>query len=281
MAGKPFLAIGVDTAEASALAGFLSTLSMEIKTARHIGPVLKMTHAIMSEEFTEHMATMAPTQASRFHHVYEWGMVGVPQAKLWNDKLVGGGNNRIATFTWRASKKTVPVREDFAAVGVKQIHVFVWKAPVMEYGDSVTIAPKRGKFIAYFTGPTTPEGKYPGPEDEEPTITDHPITVQNPGGATRGAFTAEYVAWWGGPGGQATFDRRIRTVLENDLGRMPIEETTKKFRRARNKAFGMQSAANAERAFEAGRLAARKYLQARSANYINQARARERLIYGD
>ncbi len=266
------MAVGVDTAEASALAGFLSTLSLEIKTTRHIGPVLKMTHAIMSEEFTDYMATMAPAQASRFHHVYEWGMIGIPQAKLWNDKLVGNGNNRIATFQWRASKKTVPVRDDFKAVGVKQIHVFVWKAPVMEYGDAVTIAPKRGKFLAYFTGPTTPEGKY------EMKVTDNPIRVQNPGGATRGAFTREYVAWWGGAGGQTTFERRIRQVLENDLGKMPIEETTKKFRRARNKAFGMQSAANADRAFEAGRMAAKKYLQARSANYINQARARERLI---
>jgi hypothetical protein len=108
----------------------------------------------------------------------------------------------------------------------------------------------------------------------------NPIRVQNPGGPTRGSFTREYVTWWGGTGGQATFDRRIRQVLENDLGKMPIESTTKAFRRARAKTFGMRAAADSAKAFEAGAAAARKYLQARSANYINQARARERLISG-
>lgn len=278
---KPFVAVGADTTEASALVGFLTALSLEIKTTRHLGPVLKYTHAVLSDEFTEYMSTVAPTQAARFHHVYEWGMVGIPSAKLWSDKLVGGGNNRIATWQWRASKKVVPVRQDFQDVGVKQIHVFTWKAPVMEYGDSVTITPKRGKFLAYFTGPTTPEGKYPGPGGDEPTITTNPIQVQNPGGVTRGSFTREYVEWWGGAAGEAAFNTTVRRVLEEDLGRMPIEETTKAFRRARVKSFGMRAISDAERAERVGRAAARKYLQARSANYISQARARERLIYGD
>jgi len=284
---KAFMAMGADTAEAAALAGFLQTLSTEIKTTRHIGPVLKYTHAIMSEEFTEHMSLVAAGQSARFHHVYEWGMIGNPLGKLWSDKLVGGGNNRIATFQWRASKRIVPVREDFQEVGVKQIHVFTWKALVMESGATVTITPKRGKYLVYFTGPTDPEDKYPGPFDEDPDgnpvqiITENPIRV-NPGGKmTTGAFTKEYVSWWAGAGGQATFERRIRQVLEDDLGRMPIEETTKAFRRPRNKVFGMRAVADAKAAQKAGAAAARKYLQARSANYIAQARARERLIYGD
>ncbi|QIN94023.1 hypothetical protein PP459_gp211 [Streptomyces phage Wakanda] len=273
---KAFMAMGVDTTEASALVGFLQTLSTEVKTTRHIGPVLKYTHAIMSEEFTDHMSVIAPSQSSRFHHVYEWGMVGNPLGKLWTDRLVGGGNNRIATFQWRASKKVVPVREDFQAVGVKQIHVFVWKAPVMESGVSLEIAPKRGKVLAYFTGPTTPEGKY------EMAITSNPIRVENPGGvATTGAFTREYVSWWSGSGAEATFERRVRRVLEEDLGKMPIEETTMRYRRPRTKVIGMKAVADAEAAQRFGAAAAKKYLQARSANYIAQARARERLIYGD
>lgn len=281
---KGFMAMGVDTTEAAALVGFLRTLSTEVKTARHIGPVLKYTHAIMSEEFTDHMTTIAPAMSSRFHHVYEWGMVGVPQAKLWTDKLVGNGNNRVATFQWRASKKVVPVREDFQEVGVKQIHVFVWKAPVMESGASVSVSPKRGRFLVYFTGPTNPEDRYPGPDNEEdvPVITENPIRVANPGGGqTTGAFTREYVSWWAGSGAEATFQRRVRQVLEQDLGKMPIEETTKKFRRARTKVIGMKAVADAEAAERFGAAAAKRYLQARSANYIAQARARERLIYGD
>lgn len=265
----------VDTQEASALAGFLKTLSVQIKSDRHIGPVLKYTHSIMSQEFTDFMTTIAPTQHSRFHHVYEWGQVGDPTAKLWNDTLTGHGNNRVASFSWRASKQLVPVREDFKDAGVKQIHVFVWKAPVMEYGTNITIAPKRGNVLAYFTGPTSTEGKY------KMQFTQSPIEVVNPGGSlVKGSFTRTYVSWWGGSGAQGVFESKIRRVLEQDLGRMPIESATKPFRRARTKTFGMATIANAEAAEKAGAAAAMKYLQARSNNYIAAARARERIIYG-
>lgn len=273
---RTHMGFNVDTAEGAALAGFLKQLSLEIKTSRHIGPVLRYTHAIMSEEFTDHMTVTAPTQSSRFHHVYEWGQVGDPSAKLWTDKLVGGGNNRIATFQWRASKQVVPVRSDFRQEGVKQVHVFVWKAPVMEYSTGLTIRPSSDKgVLAFFTGPTTPGNKY------EMQFTRNPIRVNYPGGKlTTGAFTREYVRWWGGSGAEQVFQRRLRQVLEQDLGRAPIEQTTKAFRRPRTKAFTMQSIADAEAAERAGAAAARKFLQGRSNNYLAMARARERLIYG-
>jgi hypothetical protein len=272
---KPWVGFNVDFAEASALSGFLKTLSTEIKTTRHIGPVLKYVHAVMSQEFTEYMSVMAASQPARFHHVYEWGEAGNPGAKLWDDKLVGGGNNRIATFQWRASKQIVPVRSDFQEAGVKQIHVFVWKAPVMEYGRPLTIEPKRGKILAYFTGPTTPEGKY------KMQFTRNPIRVNNPGGKmTTGSFTREYVSWWGGSGADGVFESRVRRVLEEDLGKMPIEMATKKFRRASTKTFKLQTLGSATEAEAYGRAAAKKYLAGRSNKYIEAAKARERIIYG-
>jgi hypothetical protein len=276
---RTYVGFNVDIAEASALTGFLQKLSLDIKSSRHIGPVLKYTHVIMSKAFTEYMATVAPAQQSRFHHVYEWGQVGDPTAKLWDDKLIGNGANRTATFQWRASKQTVPVRPDFKEVGVKQIHVFVWKAPVMEYGKNIVIEPKRGKFLAYFTGPTDPEGKYPGPNSDQRVITDSPIHVTDPGGnMVKGSFTREYVSWWGGSGAQAVFESSVRKVLEDDLGKMPIEMATKPFRRARTKSIGLASIADAEAAQRAGAAAAKKYLESRSRKYIEAARAREGLI---
>lgn len=273
MAGRNFIGFNVDTAESSALAGFLKALSLEIKTDRHIGPVLKYTHAVMSDAFTEYMSVVGPAQASRFHHVYEWGQVGDPTAKLWNDVLIGGGASRTATFQWKASKQVVPVRDDFREAGVRQIHVFVWKAPVMEYGKNITIAPKRGKFLAYFTGPTNPENKY------KMQFTSKPIQVVNPGGPlTKGSFTREYVSWWGGDGAQSVFESSIRRTLEEDLGKMPIEAATKPFRRAKNKTFTINAIGEAAAAEKAGAAAAKKYLNARSAKYIEAARARERLI---
>lgn len=267
---RNYIGFNVDIAEASALTGFLQQLSTEIKTARHIGPVLKYTHVIMSQAFTDYMAAVAPAQQSRFHHVYEWGQVGDPTAKLWDDKLIGNGANRTATFQWRASKQTVPVRPDFKEVGVKQIHVFVWKAPVMEYGKNIVIEPKRGKFLAYFTGPTSPAGKY------ERQVTQNPIHVTNPGGQmVKGSFTKEYVSWWGGTGAQGVFDSSIRKVLEDELGKMPIESATKPFRRARTKSFAISTPGNAAAAQRAGAAAAKKYMESRSRKYIEAARARE------
>jgi len=284
MAGRKYVGFNVDTDEAKALTGLLTGLSTEVKSNRYLGSVLKYTHALMSEEFDDHMLVVAGSQPSRFHHVFEWGMIGNPIGKLWANKLVGNGNNRVATFEWRASKKTVPVREDFAEVGVKQIHVFVWKAPMMEAGVPLTITPKRGKFLVYFTGPTNPEDRYPGPFDEDENgkpmrvITDEPIRVTNPGGSqVVGAFTREYVSWWAGSGSSQVFEGRVKKVLEEDLGRMPIESVTRRFRR---KTVSMQVLGNSDAAHNAGKAAAQKYLRARSANYIAQARARERLIYG-
>jgi hypothetical protein len=275
MANKASIGFNVDTTEAAALAGFLKTLSLEIKTSRHIGPVLKYTHAVMSDEFTDYMSLISNAQPSRYHHVYEWGQIGDPNAKLWDDVLTGGGNNRVATFRWRASKQLVPVREDFAAVGVKKIHVFVWKAPVMEYAKTVHIEPQRGSFLATFTGPTTPKGKY------KMSLIRGGIDVTNPGGKlVKGAFTAAYVNWWSGPQGSATFDSKIRQVLEQDLGKMPIEEVTKKFRKPRTKTIAMTTAGDSRVAEAVGSEAAKKYLAARSARYIEQAKARERIIYG-
>lgn len=271
MARKPTIGFNVDTAEAAALTGFLKQLSLEIKSTRHIDPVLRYVHSVMSDEFTDHMTVIAPVQPGRFHHVYEWGQIGDPRAKLWNDKLIGRGSSRIATFTWKASKQVVPVREDFKQLGVKKIHVFVWKAPVMEYSRNIEIEPKRGRFLAYFTGPSTPENKY------DMGFTSKPINVENPGGPlVKGSFTREYVRWWGGAPAENVFDQRIRQTLERDLGAMPIESATKPFRKARTKVFGMQAIANAQAAEKAGAAAARKYLQGRSRRYIDAARARER-----
>lgn len=270
---RNYVGFNVDTTEAAALAGFLKRLSLDIKTSRHIGPVLKYTHAAMSNAFTEYMSVVGAAQPSRFHHVYEWGQVGDPTAKLWDDKLLGNGASRTATFTWRASKQVVPVRQDFSDVGVKQIHVFVWKAPVMEYGKNIVIRPKRGKFLAFFTGPTNPEMKY------KMQVTANPIQVTDPGGPmVKGSFTREYVSWWGGSGAEGVFNTTIRRVLEEDLAKMPIEAATKPFRRARTKTFAINTLGESEAAERAGAEAAKKYLAARSQKYIEAARARERLI---
>lgn len=271
--------IRVDVSEAMALGGFLEEISVKIGTPQYIGPVLKYVHAKMSDAFTEYMATLAPANPSKFHHVYEWGAIGDPRQQLWRDVLVGHGNTRVATFEWLASQTIVPVVHEDAIGRVQEVHVFTWKAPVMEYDTDLTISPKRGPYLVYFTGPP---GAYT-PEDLH-IVKDQSITVQFPGGKdTKGSFTEEYVAWWAGEGARVEFNSNIRQLLEHDLADMPLQSVTGEFRtgtRSRSKTIGLITMASAEAAKDAGRMAARRWLAARNRKYIAGAQARSDLGAG-
>jgi len=283
MAKSGSVNFNADITGAAYLSGFLQEVSLKIGTPMHIGPVLKYVHATYSQEFTAWMETIAGANPDSFHHVYEWNMIGVPQGKLWKDVLKGGGNVRTATFQWKASKSVVPVSDEAKEKGVKQIHVFTWKAPVMEYGEDITISPKRGKGLAYFTGPVyTEPGRY-----SPVRFTTHDITVHNPGGSSvKGAFTREYINWWGSVNGGAhsTFESRVRRVLEKNTEQIMDAGLTKGTRN-RTRTFGLStieaSSAGVSAALTAGKAAATAALRNTSANYIEQARARERIIYND
>lgn len=280
---RPMVGFNADTTEAAHLAGFLQEVSVKIGTPVHIGPVLKYVHSVYSEEFTAHMETLAQAAPDRFHHVYEWNMIGIPQGKLWRDVLRGSGNTRTATFQWKASKSIVPVSDEAKDKGVKQIHVFVWKAPVMEYGEDITITPKRGEGLAYFTGPV-----YSDPGRYEPVkFTRKDITIHNPGGANvKGAFTKAYIEWWGSSSGGAhgTFETRVRRILEKNTHEI-MDAGLVKGTRNRTRVFGLASIeasmAGVRAAQAAGKAAAAASINKASANYIEQARARERIIYND
>lgn len=260
-----------DLNEAYALVGFLKRLSVDIKTPRHIGPVMHYAHSIMVSDFKKYMSLIAGGQPARFHHVYEWNMSGVPAAALWEDVLLGHGGSRIATFKWKPSATLVPVNEQAAAKRVKKVHRFIWKAPVMEYSIPVKIEPSSDKKgLSYFTGPVYSGQKW------DLKFTSKPITVNNPGGKqTTGAFTREYVGWWAGPGGSASFDNSVKKTLENDLGKAPIEKVTKKYRKNKVKTFGLSALGDARSAQMSGEEAARRWLSSRSTNYLREARARE------
>lgn len=264
------MAVSADAAQAGALVGFLEQFSTEMKTDRHLGPVLNYAHAEMSTDFIGWMSLQASGSGhARFHHVYEWGEVGNPDARLWRDVLVGRGANRLATWTWRASKKVVPVDPEAADKGVKAVHIFTWKAPVMEYSTDIHIhASEKG--LAFFTENSEVLG-----------YTKADIIVRNPGGpAVKGSFTAAYAEWWGGGGAATAFETRIRRILENDLGKMPIEQTVARYRRPRTKKFIINTIGSYESAVEAGRTAATQYMISRSRDYLAGARARE-AINGD
>lgn len=257
-----------DTSGANYLTGFMKTMSTEIKTDQHMGPILKYVHSELAQVFDDYMTALSTAMPSRFHHVYEWNQIGNPAAKLWKNVLRGHGGNRVATWEWRASKTIVPVTEEAQEQGVKQIHVFVWKAPVMEYSTNITIKPKRGTGLAYFTGPVSEPGRW------KLNFTKNPIDVQNPGGMeVKGAFTAAYLEWWSDSGGAgAEFATRIQRVLEKDFADMPLN--FKKGSRSRTKTFSITGES-------AGAKAAQAWLRARDNKYIEMAASRARFMGDD
>lgn len=253
----------VDASEVDSLEGLLTGMSTEIKTPRYLSSVLNYSHGIMSNEFDLFMAAVSPTQPQRFHHVYEWGMIGQPKAQLWKNIIRGHGGSKVATFQWMASKTPVPIPEvlQSGSDGPKKIHVFVWKAPIMEFSIPVTIRPQRGNVLIIPFGDTY-------------RFTQQWQHVQNPGGeATHGAFTSAYEEWWAGGAGEKAFQTSVKTTLENDLGKTPVEEAIRPFRRARTKQVTL-STFNAE-AFAYGRSKAIEFMLGLESKYIAQAAARE------
>jgi hypothetical protein len=283
---RKYVGFNVDTSEGDALTSYMQQLSAKMSTPAHIGPVLRYVHSELASEFALHMAAMAPANPSAFHHVYEWNRIGDPTQRLWRDVLRGGGNNRFATFEWRASRTVVPVREDAIAVNKdgnpagsgelpKQIHVFVWKAPVMEYGEDIVIGPKRGKFIVYYTGPYSTNGQL----YQEVNFSTKPITVMNPGGtAVKGAFTREYVRWWAGGAAAQVFNQRLSRVIEMNTKQAAEAGLSSIGSRRRNRTFTMGTMGSSTAAKAAGKAAAEKAMSRLTGNYIEQAIAREAFL---
>lgn len=239
------LGFRTNTANVDRLAGYLNELSVEVRSSEFIGSVLSDIHSQIAESFDITMDTQAKVDPMSFHHVYEWGQLGDPDGRLWRDVLTGRGRNRIATFEWRASKVPVPTSDTQA-----NVHIFVWKAPVMEYSTEVTIAPKLSKVLAFDV-------------DGETVFTTQPVHV-NPGGeATTGAFTQAYTDFFGGEEGLAIVNSAAAKV-NKDLASVPLKT-------------GTIRVASSNIAYAEGKAAAKAFLGAKKTNYIAQAAARRNL----
>lgn len=181
----------------------VNTVGATLKSDRHISTLIKAAHKLLSSEFVLHMTEASIRNPGRFTHMYEWGMVGDPNGRLWRDILKGSGSRRFAYFEFVASKKTVPVKGPLKAVGVKQRHIFVWKAMVLERGLQVNISPKLAKYLVFIDkdpnqqnmGTNTGGFKQGGLVYYKGTIT--LARAGNP--AMWGSFTNEWEDWWSGP----------------------------------------------------------------------------------
>jgi hypothetical protein len=249
--GKAFVGVSVDTVEVSSLTGFLTTLSTQIESDKNMGPVLNYAHSELSRKFDSYMAAISPGSPKNFHHVYEWNHVGIPQYQLWTNVLRGRGNNKYASFEFRASTLPVPVHQG-EKKAFRQVHRFIYKAMIMEYNIAVTVKRKRAKMLAF-----------PG-SNGKIVFTKGPIVVQNPGGeATTGAFTAAWSNWWGGAGANQVFQDTINDTLENDLSERAMMKFMRRFKKSRKRTASINVADN-KTAFNQGSKLAEQFLAERA-----------------
>lgn len=179
----------------------INSVEFTLKTNAHINDLITATHRILAGSFIAHMTSVAFNSPEDFKHMYEWGRVGDPNARLWKHLLRGAGSARVATFDFKASKKTVPLTPEKQAVGVKNNHIFVWKAPVLELGLPVRISPK----IA-----TTLVMDYPK-RTGELVYTKRTIYIPRQGAPqVWGSFTNEFMRWFAG----GTPSQIIKTQIE-------------------------------------------------------------------
>lgn len=264
--------ITVDTQEASAAIGALMAIPVTVKTDRYASAVIVYSHGLMAREFNDSLDLVAATDPKRYHHVYEWDEVGVPTARLWRHVLKGHGGKRDATWQFLASKKPVPtpaeratdpgdptsfVPEEVIAKLSNKTYFFTWKAPVMEYKETVYARPVNVESMFVPVG--KPNGRY--------YFSKNPIQITNSGGElTTGVFTAFWTQWWTQTAPQV-FNQKVRETIENDLGRLPVEEIARKYRRAKTKTVQITTVADSDRAFAVGQKAASEYLVGRMKSY--------------
>lgn len=260
---KRLRGIDVDDSAVMKLTGFMDTLSKDLGKSRTLNPVMKYVYGELDKNFTMHMAKTAVGQPDRFHHVYEWGLLGVPQAQLWDTTLGGSGSQRAIGFNWRASKSQVPLPDPLPpeSKGGKQLqggHVFVWKAPVMEYGLSVNIAPVQSDNLAFMASDIRQRPMRNGLWFSNRSVRFDKAPNSK---LAYGSFTKEFLEWWGGSGADKAFNGSIKDVVERGIGAPAV---AKAIRAARmNAAKGRGGAISREAAQDAGRERAEEFLRER------------------
>jgi hypothetical protein len=118
--------------------------------------------AEMASQFIDVNARMSP---ELLHHIYEWQKVGSPEARLFDIdyKITGIG------ITFTSSLKQSQSIKNGSNVP------FYDKARIMEEGVAVTIRPKKANALRFEV-------------DGQEVYTSREVTVDNPGGQTKGQF---------------------------------------------------------------------------------------------
>lgn len=235
MRGKKSTWFGYDADAIDAANGYMHGFSTEVKTDKYVTAAVNYAYEELSKDFEFAMDAIAFQFPKNFSHVYEWGNdyegryenVGNPARRLWALVSSQGGASRAMTFTFLPSIVPTPVnpillepRKPGGRTVKQGVHVFTWKAQVLEYGTPVKIKPRWAKAIA-FVG-----------RDGKIKFSKEGIKIDNPGGGhNQNQFTSFFLGWWSTEALE-TFDKRVRPFLEsNTINEARMNRVIRKYTR--------------------------------------------------
>lgn len=227
-----FGASGSDISQAVKFCTMLENLQFTMNTQHHLNNMMRGAFAILSESFDLETAAVAANEKKRFHHVYEPQKIGDPLMQLWKNELKGRGGHRTVTWDWRASKllvdplltptgkKKFNAGAPFDESKLKKIHIFIWKAPVLEYGLEVVVRPQLSpKRLLVFP---TPDTGVVNNTSRVPGVVFTPHFYRFSPGKEEGVvgnFTAWFAEWWGGGKAAQIIDDIFEKERDNEFKR--------------------------------------------------------------
>jgi hypothetical protein len=178
---------------------------------------------------------MAATNKENFMHVYDWGddnspysRVGRFDSRLFRVKITGSGGSRTVAWDWLPSHREVPINPadypaDFDTSRLNHQHVFIWKAPVMEYGESVHVQRRQSNLLV-IPFPNSYNGLGSGSvhSDGQNSVlmTRQPYNF-SPGqkAGVVGNFTQWFVSWWAGGRASTILSETFEPARDNAFKR--------------------------------------------------------------
>lgn len=140
------------------------------ETEKSKGMIAKKIANTSVNVFYEYLDGLARLHPGMLHHVYEWGQVGDPFARLYE-------------LSTQGARSSISVTADFlesTSVPEKGTEPFYDKASIMESGESITITEKEAGALFFEI-------------DGQEFFRKGPIVIENPGGeAVRGSFVQAF-----------------------------------------------------------------------------------------
>lgn len=206
----------MDSSEEEFLAGYMKGVAETVSTPQYIDSALEYASDYLKNRFEISFDQRSKLSPGLYHHVYEWGdnwasrhaNVGNPAMRLWRLVDVDNGRGgRAVGFTFLPSVRPTPLHPQEIKYNVEEgKHIFTWKAPVMEYGQTVTISPVealKGKLVFYW-------------EKIGKVVATSKTIKTTPDPAVVGQFSAYFVNWWSNEA-PVIFGREIKPQLEKNV----------------------------------------------------------------